>query len=197
MKIIPLTRGYSAIVDDQDYERVSAHKWYALAGKARTDGSSVVYAVRNVPRADGGQTKKYLHSFILGTPKDMYTDHANGDGLDNRRANLRTCSSAENQHNKRPRANGTSRFKGVDWDKGCRKWRARIKLGGVLIYLGRFTCESDAAKAYDAAALRYFDKFARPNFKQISDNTTGVDFHGAVESVGHKKASQMMREEER
>jgi hypothetical protein len=107
-----------------------------------------------------------LHRVILGVLQGATVDHINGNGLDNRRINLRTCTTAENAHNQVPQVGGTSAFKGVCWNRAVRKWQAQIKHGGRKKYLGVFASEQDAAKAYDVAANKYFGAFARINFKE-------------------------------
>lgn len=81
--------------------------------------------------------------------------------------NCRWATASQQQANKRKYVNGiTSQYKGVDWHKRDDKWRARIKVGGKRKYLGLFENEIDAAKAYDAAALKHFGEYANPNFKE-------------------------------
>lgn len=89
-------------------------------------------------------------------------DHINHNGLDNRKSNLRACAHMENMANQKPHG-GTSRFKGVYWHKDTCKWCASIRFAGKLRYLGRFYVEEDAASAYDAAAIRFFEEFACTN----------------------------------
>lgn len=90
-------------------------------------------------------------------------DHRNGDGLDNRRDNLRYATRARNTAN-RASVGGSSRFKGVSWSKRDKIWYANICVNYRTIYLGTYRNEEDAARAYDAAAKKYFGAFARPNF---------------------------------
>lgn len=150
MKTIPLTQGKIALVDDEDYERVSAFKWYAHKNY-RT-----FYALRHTPWKDGARQVIRMHSFIMGIP---YVDHVNCDGLDNRKKNLRSADSRQSSQNRRKELNSCSRFKGVSWDK--KHWRARIK---GTISLGNFDSEEAAARAYDEAAKKLFGEFARLNF---------------------------------
>lgn len=167
MKEIPLTQGLVAIVDNDDYERVSAHRWYTAISRTSSDGVSLIYAVRSAYRPDGQRRQQRLHRFILDAPDNMQVDHINGDGLDNRRENLRLCTSAENSRNVRPYTGGTSALKGVSWHLRVKKWRAQIKINGKKLHLGYYSTEEDAAKAYDSAALRFHGEFARTNFKEV------------------------------
>ena len=159
MKEIELSQGKVALVDDEDYEYLNQWKWCALKSH------NVYYAVRTV-RHDNMQTTQCMHRLILNCPSGMKDDHRNGDGLDNRRDNLRICTNAENIHNSRVQSrNKSSRFKGVHLHKA--KWCSRIKVNGVKIHLGYFISEYAAADAYDLAAKKYFGEFARLNFESV------------------------------
>src|SRR5678815_2653841 len=89
-------------------------------------------------------------------------DHKNGNGLDNRRENLRVCTQAENLANMR-KHRGVSRYKGVTWDSSRRRWLAQIKNHGPNVNLGRYDSEVDAAHAYNEAALRLKGEYALLN----------------------------------
>ena len=177
---IPLTQGCFAIVDPQDYQRLSRYKWRL----SRTKGKNVLYAERSIRLPGGKYSRLLMHRQIVGNlllssstqnPKlrtqnyhrylsDGYViDHINGCGLDNRRANLRLATIAQNAWNSKKR-NPRSGYKGVYFagDKGL--WRAAIVCHGRRIHLGYFTDKIDAAKAYDDAARKYYKEFARPNF---------------------------------
>lgn len=156
MKEIPLTQGLIAIVDDADYDRVKAAGKWSL----RRDGDRS-YAYRHVRRPDGKRTTTTLHAFITGYP---LTDHRNGDGLDNRRCNLRSATVAENGRNRRMSANNTSGFRGVYWRKSKGKWEASIGHLGRQPHLGAFDSAEEAARAYDEAARVLHGEFARLNF---------------------------------
>jgi len=162
MKTILLTQGQVALVDDDDYEMVVAFRWYAQwQPKAET-----FYAVRHAPRVNGKQTTILMHRSIMQPDSGFEIDHRNHDGLDNRRSNLRVATGGQNQGNQRPQLGRTSRFKGVYFDKRNQKWRAQIMVDGRKRHLGRFTDETNAARAYDAAALTHFGEFALVNFRQ-------------------------------
>lgn len=156
MREIPLTSGGFALVDDEDFDRVTeAGSWYAH------ESLNTSYATQNY-RPDGGKyTTRRMHSFITGLP---YVDHVNGNGLDNRRTNLRLATASQNQANQRMRRDNTSGFRGVYWHAPGRRWRALIIAKGKRISLGYYDAREDAARAYDAAAIEFFGEYARPNF---------------------------------
>lgn len=152
MKRIRLTHGYEALVDDADYPVVSRYSWYVVRKKKHVYASSRI----------GGRIVK-LHRFILGlSASTPWVDHANGNGLDNQRANLRLCTHAQNTCGVR-RSNNKTGYVGVHWEKQTGRYRAMLAKRG----LGRFSTVEEAAKAYDAAALVRYGDFARTNFPSI------------------------------
>ena len=165
MKTIPLTKGLVTIVDDDDYERVAEFKWHAAVRR------KTVYASRDLWPS---RQKVLLHRWLLDAPRDMEVDHRNGNGLDNRRENLRLATRSQNLINCRPnRTNKGSRFRGVIWHKAAAKWAAQISTGRRLengkrehLHLGLFLDEVEAARAYDRAALQHHGEFAVINFPQ-------------------------------
>jgi hypothetical protein len=156
---IPLTRGHVALIDAADYQLVTSY------GKWHTHGTEpLLYARTCLPYVNGIQPKPLMHIVIFG---DRYVDHRNGNGLDNRRSNLRKATIAQNNMNRPPQSRNTSGFKGVFWfPKGNKNWRAMVRHEGRLIHLGLFHTREDAAAAYDAAAIDLFGEFARPNFAE-------------------------------
>lgn len=158
-RTIILTQGYTTIIDDEDYTSVVQHNWWAH----ETDNN--IYARGTI---DGKRT--YLHRFLMNPDDSQEVDHEDGDGLNNRRSNLRVCTHKQNGANHK-KIFGQSIYKGVYWYKRDKKWRAQIGDGvkhmngnyGV-IFLGAFTSEEEAAKAYDKAAKVKYGDFAKLNF---------------------------------
>jgi hypothetical protein len=102
-----------------------------------------------------------MHRVIAGTPEDYQTDHINGDGLDNRRSNLRDATHNQNQHNSRTPVNNTSGVKGVQWHSQRAKWHARIGVGGKSRSLGLFASLDEAKAAYEKASAELHGDFGR------------------------------------
>jgi len=153
MKKIPLTKGQFALIDDEDFERVNSLKWYA----SKTESGF---------RAQRVYQKKslFMHRFLMSAIEGQEVDHINGNQLDNRKINLRFCSSSQNKMNRGKSPLNTSGFKGVSWDEKNKKWKAQIQIEGKNINLGRFNTKEKAAKAYDNAAIIYHGKFAKLNY---------------------------------
>ncbi len=152
IRYIGLTQGKFALVDAADYDALSQYKWHLVApGK--------LYAGRK----EGGKTI-YMHRQIMQPPPGMLVDHINGNGLDDRRANMRICTNQQNMRNVRKRPGGDSIYKGVYYDKRRRTWYARIGHNGKNHHLGTFATEIEAARAYDRAARELFGEFACLNF---------------------------------
>jgi hypothetical protein len=157
---IPLSQGKYAIVDPDDYERLSKYKWYALKCEQS------FYAARNKYLKYGKKKNVLMHREIINAPDNLFVDHINQNGLDNRKANLRLATKVQNTWNRiKTRRKTSSKYKGVSYQKRDRIWKAKIIINGRNKYLGSFQNEIDAAKAYDGAARKYFGEFARPNFK--------------------------------
>jgi hypothetical protein len=155
---IPLTQGKFAIVDPDDYSRLCRHKWFAAKSRL------TFYAVRS-SRKGSKRYRLHMHRDVLKAPDDMFVDHINRNGLDNRRANLRLATCAQNAWNA-DSTRGYSGYKGVWMDKKRGLWRAAIFCGGKKKYLGYFSDKREAAKAYDRAAIQYHGQFASLNFPE-------------------------------
>ncbi len=148
MKEIPLTQDKVALVDDQDYEWLNQWKW------TYTSRGCTGYAYRNVYQGSRYVRCVFMHRFILNPPPGLETDHINGNGLDNRRCNLRACTHIQNSWNSRKQQGATSQYKGVSWARKNQCWRAFIHQGGQQISLGNFDSEEAAALAYNYAAIK-------------------------------------------
>lgn len=146
MKLIPLTQNEFAIIDDEDFELVSQYKWCA------DRNATTCYATRGVKLGINKWTTQRMHKFLTNW---SYVDHINGNGLDNRRINLRQSNQGLNNRNQHKNW-GSSSYKGVYWDKRAQKWCVRFR--GLLIskHLGHFTDEIEAAKAYDLELIKVF-----------------------------------------
>ena len=157
---IPLTQGKFTIVDPEDYNRLAKYKWHL----ARSPTG--FYAAR-WQRFPGKNTRKriWMHRQVICVPKNMVCDHINRNGLDNLRVNLRAATTSQNLCNRPKRKSKTrSKYKGLEWDKNQNKWKARIQHEGRKFYLGSFSSERAAARAYDNAAKKYHKEFASLNF---------------------------------
>jgi hypothetical protein len=154
---IPLTQGMVALVDKQDYKELSKYKW--CVDKRR----KVFYASHTFWDSKTKKQKKVtMHRFIMNTPKGMHTDHINGNGLDNRRSNLRICTASQNRHNVGIINTNTSGFKGVDYYPHTKSpWRAQIRANGKNLYLGVYATKELAYEAYCEACIKYHGEFSR------------------------------------
>lgn len=123
-----------ALVDDEDYAELAKHSWHLHRG----------YAARTSRR----EGTVMMHRQVLGLQKgdSRQADHKNRNRLDNRRANLRACTSRENQQNLSVKHSSSSSFRGVHWDKRGRKWRAKVWVDGKEVSLGSFTDEARAGE---------------------------------------------------
>ena len=154
MKEIPLTQGKVALVDDADYERLSHWRsWQAVCRYGRWWYAQA--SLDNRPVA--------LHRIILDAPPGVHVDHINGDGLDNRRANLRLCTHAENMRNRRKMTTRptTSKYKGVSFSKRHKSTPWTVIFHGK--YCGRYSTETEAARVWNERARATYGEFANLN----------------------------------
>lgn len=157
--------GRVALVDDADYDLVMQHKWHIVEERRRQRSRIHGPYARTMIYVPGqgkvGKKAPYMHNLIIG---QLGVDHRDHDGLNNQRSNLRPATPAQNSQNVRKISGCSSQYKGVTRRRDESAWRAVIVVDRKSIPLGRFAHEVDAARAYDAAALRYFGEFASLNF---------------------------------
>lgn len=161
-RTIPLTQGKVATIDVEDYERISVNRWFAKFHHGNW------YAYRKVGTGKGSVS--FMHRVVLSAIPSIKIDHKDGDGLNNRRDNLRVATDSQNQFNAKRRKDNSSGFKGVQIYCGngqrTKQWKAQIRHHGHVIYLGKFDDPAEAARIYDSKAKELFGEFARLNFPQ-------------------------------
>jgi len=155
MKQILTKSGKVVLVDDEDYAMLSQYTWWISIRKSN------IYVYTNSP-----ETGKhvYMHRLVMGaTGRYNCVDHIDGDGLNNQKHNLRLSTISQNCKNRKIFPGGTSKYKGVSWNKANRKWFAQIRNHYTKMYIGYFDDEKEAALAYNQAALKYHGEFATIN----------------------------------
>lgn len=165
MKLIPLTQGFFAEIDDADYDRVKMFKWHIFKHirKCRT----IYYAITQI-ESNGKVHPLRMHELIMmPIPTGFQVDHENLNGLRNLRSNLRVVTISQNQYNRTKRIDCESKYKGVTIQKRkgnpTGKLLTYISIKGKQTFIGTFNSEIDAAIAYNKAALKYHGEFARLN----------------------------------
>jgi len=146
----------TALVDDDDFDRVSQFKWCILEGLHTNYAQTSIYP-------NGRHTTVSMHRLIMNKPKKMHVDHKDGNGLNNQQQNLRLCTRSQNLGNSLKRKGCSSKFKGVTWNKRDKKWKAHGCLNSCFNYLGYFDDEQEAAQAYNVWAVKAFGEFAQLN----------------------------------
>jgi hypothetical protein len=154
---VPLTKGYEAIIDAEDAKLIGQWNWHAnLGGKN-------VYARRKVKKCEVDIEGRYmfLHRELLKPGTEIHVDHIDGNGLNNRKENLRLVTSHQNCFNRKINSNSTSGLKGVTWNKKDQRWRAQIRFDGEKIFLGNYKCPNEAYAAYCKASADLHGEFGR------------------------------------
>ncbi len=158
MKKIPLANNRGvALVDDEDFEHISKHKWYLLKAKHTSYATTAI-------KIEGKWRTVKMHRLIMNADKGQHIDHRTGNGLDNQRINLRFANQSQNLQNTLKRKKCSSIYKGVSWHEPNKKWQVHIRLNRQGQNLGSFDDEIQAAKVYDKKAVELFGEFARLNF---------------------------------
>lgn len=159
-KKINVVGGHEAIVDAEDYERVNSKRWWLK--KSGSGRSNYAY---NVQVKNGKQIRTSMHRFILEIPfvRGFVIDHKNGNGLDNRKKNLRICTLSENAMNSRTPKNNSTGHKGVSFNKNTNKYQVHISFKNKQIFIGQFSNKIYASIAYNTAARIFHGKFAKLN----------------------------------
>ena len=152
--LLQLTQNKWAVIDEQDWEKVKDHTWHTEIAR------KTFYATTSI----NGRSVR-MHRLIMDPGKGEIVDHRDGNGLNNRRSNLRVCNNSQNLRNRGLPASNKTGFKGVYKPKDRKKYTAQIKTDSKSLYLGSFSDPVDAAKAYDAAARAIFGEFAMTNKK--------------------------------
>ena len=149
MKLIPLTQGQFAKVDDDNYEELIKYNWSAHYSAFIKN----YYCTRSVIDENGKKITLRMHSQILGDCKGYIVDHINHNPLDNRKENLRKVTYKENNKNSSLSKRNKSGFNGVYFVLSIKKWRALIRVDGKLLNLGLFKNKNDAINARKAANI--------------------------------------------
>ena len=153
-RYVPLTRGYTAIVDAEDYERVIQWSWQPQFSRS----TLTIYA-----RGRVNGKHMLMHQYIMECSHARF-DHKDHDGLNNRKDNLRPCTDAQNIQHGRVRKCNSSGFIGVHFFKKNQRWIAYVGKGYHVNYIGSFSTAEEAARARDAKALELHGEFAVLNF---------------------------------
>lgn len=150
MKLIPLTQGKFAKVDDDCFEELNQYKWFFFSNR---------YAARHAPTNNGKRLIIRMHRVINKTPDGFETDHIDGDKLNNQSHNLRTVTHSQNLSNQKPHSDSRLGVKGVSFVQN-KYYTAHIRVNKKLIHLGYFNSLQEASEAYNKAAVKYFGEFA-------------------------------------
>ena len=142
MKLIPLTKGYEAMVDDEDYEMLVGYEWYSSIHY----GGKYVYAKHMLPMINGKRMEERMHQLIMDVPQGMHIDHIDGNTLNNQKSNLRIVTNRQNHMNRHQKK--ASKYAGVTWAKREQRWIAQAQVNGKHKHIGSFRGEEEAHQAY-------------------------------------------------
>ncbi len=149
MKKIELTKGYFALVDDEDYRKIiNMGFWYAIV-----NNKNVYACVKK--KENNTRIVYFMHRVVMNAPEWMEVDHINHNGCDNRKENLRLCTHRDNTKNLVLGSNNTSGVRGVSYSKTAKKWQSTIKVQSKRIHLGWFSVFEEAVNARKDAEKKY------------------------------------------
>jgi hypothetical protein len=152
-KGIPLTQGYVALVDDEDYEELSKYKWHVW----KRYSNSRPYAVRHHTKQDGTHTTVKMHRQVTGAPPDAEVDHRNHDTLDNRRSNLRLVTHTQNQQNRRgASSHSKSGIRNVYYYPEQGLYRVQVRRDRIVYSFGTYQTVEEATKVAESARKELF-----------------------------------------
>lgn len=160
MKKIKLTKNKYALVDDEDFDYLNQWSWHLDIGGYATSWE----------KGKTHKTRKHLfiHRLVAKTPQGMFTDHINGDRLDNRRSNLRVCTYSQNRYNTfKTKGRYISDYKGISRELTSKSWRVGIMVNKKQEVIYGFKNERHAALAYDLWAKDLYGDYAKLNFKHV------------------------------
>lgn len=156
---------HEILIDREDFSFLKQYKWHLWKGRT----CNTLYARTNIKKPNNKRTVEYMHRIIMEYRKfdirEKSIDHIDGNGLNNIKRNLRTCTNKQNQQNRFSRK-GRSKYKGIYYHKHSKKWMVRVKYNGKVKFLGYFDNEIEAAKIYDNHAKELFGEFANLNFDE-------------------------------
>ncbi len=116
-----------AMVDDEDFEKLSQYNWSARKTKSGNIYVSCMYWIPKTKETASRNTNLSMHRVVTDTPSGLEVDHIDGNGLNNQKSNLRGVTPTQNSHNSKPRRNNKLGIKGVCWANKVKKYRAQIK----------------------------------------------------------------------
>lgn len=154
--IIEISGGAEVKLDSVDVDLVSGFKWSAQKNRGTQYAQSTV-------NHESGRRNIMMHRLIMSAPKGMQVDHINGDGLDNRRSNLRLVTNSQNSYNRGVAKNNVSGFKGVGFHKKSGKWQARIAVDRKRKHIGLYDTPEQAAEAYEAESKKLHGVYSWAN----------------------------------
>lgn len=156
MKTIRLTKGFVALVDDEDFVNITKYKW-RVCGERNNNPHAICSTIQN---KNTKQKTFYMHRLIMKAERAQIVDHENRNGLDNQKHNLRFATHSQNMANRKSHKNSSSKYKGVSFHKRDNVFCSQIQHEKKVIHLGNFKNEIEAAIAYNDAATKYHGKFA-------------------------------------